>query len=165
MSYKVYQTQGYGFAFSENFLGIAPAQLLAFLDHTPFIKKKLQDNNHGFLEKIVELMREGKGLAGEEEELDDLLDNYEGDFSSENELAALYVDTVKEAAGIRLEVQRDDEKGIIVMLPAAVPWQYSSKELQLEGEEHLSAVLKACCDETGIICNTDVEFIIAENWG
>lgn len=165
MSCHVKQTLGFGFVFPGNFVGIVPSQFLEFLDQAPEIKKKVQNKAPGFLEKVEDMMREGEGLEAEKEELDELLTNYEGDFVAENELAALYVDTVQEVAGIRLEVHCDDEKGKIVMLPLAAPWQYSSKELQIKSENHLCSILKACCDKTGIICNTDVEFVIAENWG
>lgn len=165
MSYHVIQTPGFGFVFSEKFIGIAPAQFLEFLDQAPEIKKKVQDKALGFWEKVEVMMQEGEELEAEEEELDKLLTKYEGDFTAENGLAALYVETVKEVAGIRMEVHRDEEKGNIVMLPLAAPWQYSSKELQVESDNHLCSILKACCDKTGIICNTDVEFVIAENWG
>lgn len=162
MSYHVIQTPGFGFVFSENFIGIAPAQFLSFLDQAPVLKKKVQDKAPGFLDKMMEMMREGEGMVTEEGELEVLLDHYEEDSSAETGLAALYVEAANESAGISLEVHCDDEKGNIVMLPLAAPWQYSSKELQVESEDHLSSLLNACCDKTGIICNTDVEFVIAE---
>lgn len=165
MSCQAYQSQGFGFVFSENFKGIVPAQFLSFLDQEPVLKKKVQDKAPGFLDKITEMMREGEGLVTEEEELEVLLDNYEEDSSAETGLATLYVEAANESAGISLEVYCDDEKGNIVMLPLAAPWQYSSKELQIKSEEHLCSILNACCDKTGIICNTDVEFVIAENFG
>lgn len=164
MSYHVIQTPGFGFVFSENFIGIAPAQFLEFLDQAPEIKKKVQDKAPGFLEKVEDMMREGEGLVTEVEELEVFLDNYEEDSSAETGLAALYVEAANESAGISLEVHCDDEKGNIVMLPLAAPWLYSPKELQIESEENLCSILKACCDKTGIICNTDVEFVIAENF-
>ena len=67
------------------------------------------------------MMQEGEGLAGEEEELDELLSDYEWDDTSCNGLAALYVDAANEVSGIGLEVQRDDDDGNIVMLEAAAP--------------------------------------------
>lgn len=165
MSYQAYQTHGFGFVFSENFKGIVPAQFLEFLDQAPALKKKVQDKAPGFLEKVEVMVQEGKELTGDEEELNDFLDNYEEDSSAEKGLAALYVEAANESAGIRLEVHCDDEKGNIVMLPLAAPWQYSPKELQVESEDHLCSILKACCGKTGIICNTDVEFVTAEVCG
>ena len=162
MSDEVLQVHGYGFVFAGNFVGIVPSQFLAFLDQAPQLKKKVQDNAPGFLEKVKEM--KGKGLAGEEAELDELLSGYEWDDTSFSGLAALYVDAANEVAEIGLEVQRDDDDGNIVMLKAAAPWEFSAKQLQIESPEYLSAVLETCCYETGIICNTDVEFVIAEMW-
>ena len=164
MSDYVLQVHGYGFVFAGNFIGIVPAQFLAFLEQAPQLKRKVQDNAPDFLEKVEEMMQEGEGLAGEKMELDELLSGYEWDGTSCNGLAALYVDAANEVSGIGLEVQRDDDDGNIVMLEAAAPWQFSKKQMQIESQEHLSAVLKACCDKTGIVCNIDVQHVTAEMW-
>lgn len=164
MSDDVLQVHGIGFIFAGNFIGIVPAQFLDFLDQAPQLKKKVKDNSPDFLEKVEEMMKEGEGLAGEEAELDELLTGYEWDYTSRNGLAALYVDAANEVSGIGLEVQRDDDDGNIVMLEAAAPWEFSKKQLQIDSQDHFSAVLRACCDKTGIICNIDVQHVTAEMW-
>lgn len=92
MSDDVLQVHGYGFVFAGNFIGIVPAQFLESLEQVPKLKKKLQDKAPRFSERIELIMREGKELAGGEEELNDLLYNYEEDHSAEKRLAVLYAE-------------------------------------------------------------------------
>ena len=105
-------------------------------------------------------------IAYEDCELKDyhLLD-YQWDDTSCCGMAALFVDIVNELKEIGLEVQWDDENGNVVMLPTAAPWEYSKKQKEITSSDHLSQILAECSMESGIVVNTDVDFVTAECWG
>lgn len=136
MSANVVIIHGYGLHFLENAVGIIPSKLNSFLSKHP----------HGDCEIKYDL--------GE----------YQWDDTSCCGMAALFVDTVNELKEIGLEVQWDDENGNVVMLQAAAPWEYSEKQKEITSSEHLSNILAECSMESGIVVNTDVDFVTAECW-
>lgn len=163
----VMQVHGFGFAFAGRLIGIAPNQFLAFIDQTPWTKQKLQEKAPGFLDKIREMDDAGVEMAGDDSEfeLNELLQDYEWDYTACYGLVSLYVDTVNEISGIGLDVQRDNEEGNIVMFVQTAPWEYTPKQLQIKSTEELSSTMEECSDRAGFFCDTTADFVTAEAWG
>jgi hypothetical protein len=166
MSSNVVMIHGYGFCFQENAVGIIPSKFYGFLEQHPHVKKKVMDKGSDFFEAVCKNRESKEMIAYEDCELKDyhLLD-YQWDDTSCCGMAALFVDIVNELKEIGLEVQWDDENGNVVMLPTAAPWEYSKKQKEITSSDHLSQILAECSMESGIVVNTDVDFVTAECWG
>ena len=166
MSSNVVMIHGYGFCFQENALGIITSKLYSFLELHSKNKEKVMDKEPDFFETICKNRENEETISYEECEMNDyfLLD-YQWDDTSCCGLAALFTDIVNELKEIGLEVQWDDENGNVVMLPTAAPWEYSKKAEEITSSDHLSQILAECSMESGIVVNTDVDFVTAECWG
>ena len=157
MSSNVIMIHGYGFCFQENAVGIIPSKLYSFLEQHPEIREKVMDKDPDFFETICKNRENEETISYEEYEMND--------YDSCCGLAALFTDIVNELKEIGLEVQWDDENGNVIMLPTAAPWEYSKKQKEITSSDHLSQILAECSMESGIVVNTDVNFVTAECWG
>ena len=165
MSANVVIIHGYGLHFLENAVGIIPSKLNSFLSKHLRIRKKIADKAPAFYKVIRENKESAEIIPYGDCEIKYDLGEYQWDDTSCCGMAALFVDTVNELKEIGLEVQWDDENGNVVMLQAAAPWEYSEKQKEITSSEHLSNILAECSMESGIVVNTDVDFVTAECWG
>ena len=123
------------------------------------------DKAPAFFEAVYENRESDELISYEECEIDDSLVEYQWADTSCCGLAALFTDIVNELKEIGVEVQWDDENGNIVMLQLAAPWEYSKKQKEITSSDHLSQILAECSRKSGIVVNTDVNFVTAECWG
>ena len=165
MSTNVSMIHGYGFCFQENAVGVIPSKFFSFLAQHPPIEKNVMDKAPAFFEAVYENRESDELISYEECEIDDSLVEYQWADTSCCGLAALFTDIVSELKEIGVEVQWDDENGNIVMLQLAAPWEYSKKQKEITSPDHLSQILAECSMESGIVVNTDVDFVTAECWG